>query len=99
MSEYTTVESTTVEFTIADLERILRSTAGADEDTDFGGAGGHVPFDDLGYDSLALLELASRVQREYAVPMPDDAPEHMTTPAGAIDYINSRLAERTKAGA
>jgi len=33
------------------------------------------------------------VQREYGVPMPDDAPQHMTTPRAALDYVNARFAE------
>jgi act minimal PKS acyl carrier protein len=81
------------EFIVADLEHMLRSCAGAEQ-----AAAGladvlDVGFADLGYDSLALLELANQVQRAYGVPIPDEAVEHMTTPQATVDYINSRLAE------
>ena len=50
-----------------------------------------VPFTDLGYDGLVMLELSSRVEREYAVPIPDDAALAMRTPGAAVAYINDRL--------
>ncbi len=77
------------QFTLDDLRRILREGAG-----DAGTLDGDitdVPFTDLGYDSLAMLELSSRVEREYAVPIPDDAALAMRTPGAAVAYINDRL--------
>lgn len=78
-------------FTFIDLKRILNSCAGVDETVDLDGPVLDIEFIDLGYDSLALLELANRVQREYGVLMPDDAPHQMTTPRDAISYINAQL--------
>ncbi|HEY8374500.1 MAG TPA: acyl carrier protein [Pseudonocardiaceae bacterium] len=80
------------QFTLDDLRRILKSAAGDDGAT-LDGDVLDTEFADLGYDSLALLELAGHVQREYGVPMPDDAPQHMTTPRAALDYVNARFAE------
>jgi aromatase len=90
----------TTQFTITDLERMLGSGA---ETTPEGRPAfdGHVldtDFSEIGYDSLALLELAGRIQREYGVPMPDDAHAQMTTPRQAIDFINSRLADTGVSG-
>jgi act minimal PKS acyl carrier protein len=51
-----------------------------------------VPLADLGYDSLAMLELAGHVQRRYGVPIPDEAVERMTTPRSTVDYINAQFA-------
>lgn len=78
-------------FTFADLKRILNSCAGVDEVVDLGGPVLDTEFVELGYDSLALLELASRVQREYGVAMPDEASQQMITPRGAISYVNAVL--------
>ena len=77
------------QFTLDDLRRILREGAGDSGTLD--GDITDVPFTDLGYDSLALLELSSRVEREYAVPIPDDAALAMRTPGAAVAYINDRL--------
>ena len=54
-------------------------------------------FDDLGYDSLALLELCNQVERRYGIQISDDAVLSMPTPAKAVAYINSLLT--AKAGA
>ncbi|MGW2255606.1 acyl carrier protein [Kitasatospora sp. NPDC001660] len=82
------------QFTMEDLLRILRAGAGADERSESDGRDlADVPFVDLGYDSLALLELASRVEREYGFTIPDGEVGQKETPRQMIDYVNSRLAE------
>jgi act minimal PKS acyl carrier protein len=81
------------EFTFGQLKEALRASAGVDGSVDLDGDVLDVPFEELGYDSLAILELASRVQREFRVPMPDDARQHMPTPRAALAYINARLLE------
>lgn len=77
-------------FTLDDVRRLIRECAGesgADLDADIGEVG----FEELGYDSLAVLELAARVQREYGVAMPDESVEFMRTPGEAVRYVNGRL--------
>ncbi|MGH3974850.1 MAG: acyl carrier protein [Pseudonocardiaceae bacterium] len=83
------------QFTFPDLQRTLSSCAGIDEAVNLDGPVLDTEFTELGYDSLAVLELANRVQREYRVPMPDDAPQHMITPRSTISYINTQLAAAT----
>ena len=80
-------------FTLEQLKEALRVSAGVDGSIDLDGDVLDTPFEELGYDSLALLELASRVQRDFRVPMPDDARQHMPTPRAALAYINARFAE------
>ncbi|MEW1584732.1 phosphopantetheine-binding protein [Micromonospora vinacea] len=83
------------QLTLDDLRRILETSSGVVEQTDWTDpATLDAPFDDLGYDSLALLELAARVQQEYEVRIPDDAVSIMKTPRLAVDYVNQRLADR-----
>lgn len=85
-------------FTFPDLVRILKESAGADESvTPIDESQLDAPFESLGYDSLAMLELAARVQREFVVPIPDDSLEHMTTPRATVAYVNERLAEAVRA--
>jgi minimal PKS acyl carrier protein len=78
------------EFTLDDLRRILR--AGAGDSGALDGDIADVPFSELGYDSLAVLELASRVEREYDVSIPDDAVAEMRTPGAVMAYVNDRRA-------
>ncbi|MDX3377990.1 acyl carrier protein [Streptomyces cyaneofuscatus] len=49
-------------------------------------------FTEIGYDSLAVLEIASQIQREYGLQIPDEAIEEMNSPQAVIDYVNSSLA-------
>jgi minimal PKS acyl carrier protein len=82
------------EFTLADLRRILEETSGVAEDADWQSADiEDTPFEDLGYDSLALLEMCAKVQNEQQVPIPDDAIIDMKTPRAALSYLNRRLSE------
>ncbi|WP_329277700.1 acyl carrier protein [Streptomyces sp. NBC_01451] len=48
-------------------------------------------FTDIGYDSLAVLEIASQIQREYSLQIPDEAIEGMNSPQDVIDYVNASL--------
>jgi acyl carrier protein len=82
-------------FELDDLVRLLASCAGVEEEFDLNNDVLDTEFVDLGYDSLALLEVAGQVSREYGVPMPDNAPEYMLTPRAAIDFINELFATTT----
>ena len=79
-------------FTLEDVRRILQSCAGAPEGDGLDGDFADTPFTDLGYDSLALLEMAAHVQQEFGIRIHDDAIEEMTTPRAAVDYVNRRFA-------
>ncbi|MEW9547192.1 acyl carrier protein [Nonomuraea sp. NPDC050783] len=48
--------------------------------------------DHLGLDSLAVLEIATRIQQTHRLPIPDEAIAEMTTPRNILDYVNARLA-------
>ncbi|MGH3694673.1 MAG: acyl carrier protein [Pseudonocardiaceae bacterium] len=86
-------------FTLDDLRQIMRSSAGLEEHLDLAGDIEDVEFTDLGYDSLAVLELANQVQRRYGVRIPDEEVAEMPTPGKAVELINKRLAEMTAMGA
>ena len=45
--------------------------------------------DDLGADSLDIVELVMAFEEEFAVEIPDDAAEKITTVKDAIVYIDS----------
>jgi minimal PKS acyl carrier protein len=79
-------------FTMADLVRIMRAAAGEDESVCLDGSILDVPFSDLGYDSLAVMETSSRVEREFGLSLPEEAMGSIDTPKEFIDFVNGRLA-------
>lgn len=81
------------ELTLQDLRKILEESSGEAEDFDWDRADTlDTPFDEIGYDSLALLEVTARVQQEFKVKIPDEAVHEMKTPREALGYLNGRLA-------
>ncbi len=48
--------------------------------------------DDLGADSLDIVELVMAFEEEFGVEIPDDAAEKITTVKDAIDYIETNKA-------
>ena len=78
-------------FTVTDLERIMLSCVGMGDDAGLGGSTVDIPYRELGYDSLAVLEIQVSIQQEFGVPLGDDALEHMQTPAGTVSYVNKLL--------
>lgn len=79
---------TTPAITLDDLKRILREGAGADEGVDLDGDILDLEFADLGYDSLALMETAARITREYGIALDDDAALAATTPRSLLTVVN-----------
>lgn len=79
------------EMTINALVGILTSAAGEEAPI---GAGDHIldaQFTELGYDSIALLETAARIEQEYGIKFDDDAVTSATTPRLLIAAVNDRL--------
>ncbi|MFG2093682.1 acyl carrier protein [Streptomyces sp. NPDC048612] len=78
-------------FTLDDLRRILREGAGTAEGADLDGDILDAGFEELGYDSLALLETASRIEREYDIALDDSALADARTPRDLLEAVNARL--------
>jgi act minimal PKS acyl carrier protein len=78
-------------FTVEDLKETMLSCAGVAEDVDLSADISDVPFADLGYDSLAVLEMAAKLQNNLGVVIPDDVAERLSTPRALADYVNVRL--------
>ena len=81
-------------FVFEDLKRILLDGAGADEGVDLDGDVLDTSFEELGYESLALLETAGRVEREYGVKLDDSVLTNSVTPRTLIDVVNAQLSAR-----
>jgi act minimal PKS acyl carrier protein len=80
------------EFTVADLRRILCAGAGTGEEIGSDADILDVPFEDLGLDSLALLETGARIQREFGVTLADSALVEAATPRSLTETVNAQLA-------
>ena len=77
---------------IDDLCRILASCAGEDEAASLSGDILDLSFGDLGYDSLALMEISARISQEYSVALTDDEVGERTTARALLDRVNSLAA-------
>ncbi|MFG3496468.1 acyl carrier protein [Streptomyces sp. NPDC047928] len=80
------------ELSLAELEEIMRESTGDDEPV--GTADGRTrTFEELGYDSLAVLEIVNRIERTYGVKLPEDRLEAVRTPEALVGFVNERLRE------
>lgn len=85
------METAMDEFTVDDLRRLMRGGADDDQPIELGADTLDVPFAELGYDSLAILDLSSRIGLDRGIRVPDDAVQRMTTPREAVNYVNEIL--------
>jgi act minimal PKS acyl carrier protein len=77
---------------IDDLRSILVSCAGGDEDDALHGDISGVSFEELGYDSLALIEMAATLQREHGVVISDEQITDARSPGELLTLINGGVA-------
>ncbi|MGW2373624.1 MULTISPECIES: acyl carrier protein [Kitasatospora] len=80
------------ELTIDDLRRILREAAGQQEGVDLDGDILDLAFDELGYDSLALLETGSRIEQIFGIRLDDNTLSDSPGPRALIAAVNEQLA-------
>ncbi|MEW2495468.1 MULTISPECIES: acyl carrier protein [Streptomyces] len=80
-------------FTVADLKTIVgacgvdaEEAAALDDPSALDTA-----FDDLGFDSLLVYEIVTRIQDGFPVLVPDEELDGIGTPAALIGYVNERL--------
>ncbi|HET9255915.1 MAG TPA: acyl carrier protein [Pseudonocardiaceae bacterium] len=77
--------------TLTSLINIMRECAGDNEGIDFRSDILDVDFDALGYDSIALLETAGYIQREYGVHLADDVLTTARTPRELLSLVNDAI--------
>ncbi len=73
--------------TIDDLRTILDACAGETDGVLDGDSRNH-DFDELGYDSLALMETAARIRSDFGVTIPDERIAELRTPREILDLVN-----------
>ncbi|MFF7246191.1 acyl carrier protein [Embleya sp. NPDC008237] len=81
------------ELRLTDLVTILRECAGEDEISNLDGDILDAEFGELGYDSIAMLETASRIQIRYGVVLSDEEVAEATSPRVLLHLVNRSLAE------
>lgn len=74
-------------FTLEDLAVLLRSCAG-----DAGEIELDRSFADLGYDSLAVMEVASQIELRYGVSISEERLAEADSPRLLLDTVNSSIA-------
>ncbi|MBD9729345.1 MULTISPECIES: acyl carrier protein [Streptomyces] len=79
-------------FTLEDLKRTLTEAAGVAEGVDLDADILDTEFEVIGYESLALLEAGSLIEREYGISLDEEAVGEANTPRAFIDVVNAQLA-------
>ncbi|ANY10847.1 acyl carrier protein [Pseudonocardia sp. HH130630-07] len=74
--------------TLPELRELLIDAAGATDAGDTDGFGDQA-FDELGYDSLALMQSAAVLKRRHGVEIPEDVLGTLTTPNEMLAFVNS----------
>lgn len=72
-----------------ELLRIMRTCAGADPEISLDDGALDTGFEELGYDSLALLEITGQIEREFRIRLADDAVRLEHTPRELLTMVNS----------
>lgn len=85
----------TATFSLTDLTQLLRECAGEDEEVNLDGDILDMSFDELGYDSLALFNTLSRIERDYSISLPDEVVSEARTPRELIVRIDRAIASRS----
>ncbi|MEV0637548.1 acyl carrier protein [Streptomyces sp. NPDC050619] len=79
------------DFTLDDLRRVMRAAVGVDDSVDLESDISGIEFTELGYDSLALLEIVGKIEKEYGTSVPEEAVQELTTPAKLAEYVRRQL--------
>jgi act minimal PKS acyl carrier protein len=77
--------------TINNLLQVLAQCAGDVGDVDLTGDVEHRSFEEIGYDSLALMETAARLKQDFGIELTDDEIGEAQTPSDLLKVINGEL--------
>lgn len=76
--------------TLPDLRRVLVENAGEIDGVQFDESLLDIDFDEIGYDSLALMESAAAITDMYGIQVPDEVLTELRTPRQLLEFVNSR---------
>lgn len=75
--------------TLTDLRRVLAENAGEIDGVQLDESLLDTDFDEIGYDSLALMESAAAITDEYGVQVPDETLADLRTPRQFLEFVNA----------
>ncbi|WP_225829254.1 acyl carrier protein [Streptomyces naphthomycinicus] len=81
------------ELTVDSLRAILVEVAGQDESFDADTDIATMTFDELGYDSLALMELSATIEQRFGITIDEEELSSLSTPEALVLFVNGMLAE------
>jgi acyl carrier protein len=76
-------------FTSSDLKNLLVNRIGVSKD--LVSEDRDAKFEDMGLDSVALVNLQLAMNQQYGLTIPDADAQSITTVGKAVDYVNGRL--------
>jgi acyl carrier protein len=77
------------QLTIDNLRQVFKAVAGADETVNLDGDIIHAEFAEIGYDSIAVLEAAGQIQRDYGIVLDEDALGEARTFHDLLELVNA----------
>lgn len=79
-------------FAVSDIEQRVKQAVAEQLSLDAATIKNEASFmDDLGADSLDLVELVMALENEFDITIPDEDSNQITTVQSAIDYVNSKI--------
>ena len=86
-------------FGLDDLRKIMEQVSDEDDELNLDGDIAEQPFDELGLDSLGVLDLMTRIQQDWHVAVPDEVISTARVPQDVVDFVSQRLREQAGAAA
>lgn len=80
------------QLTLDELKVFLLRSVGDDESIDLSGDIGTTALNDLGFDSLAVIDTTSRLEQHFKIKFSDDDASGLATPQDFLDVVNRQLA-------
>ncbi|EFL03691.1 MULTISPECIES: acyl carrier protein [unclassified Streptomyces] len=82
-------------FTLTEFKKLVEQSYDAESAEALHGQALDTSFTDLGYDSLTVYEIVTRIQDEHGVTVPDEELDLLDTPRALIAYVDARAGSRT----
>lgn len=79
------------ELTLDELIRLIETHAGEPDEGSLDVSVVDVLFEQLGYDSIRLLEVISQIKNRYGLDLSEEILSEMRTPRQALDKINALI--------
>ena len=78
-------------FTLTEFQRIVAKCFEGPEVGALDETALNTEFEDLGFDSLVIYEIAVRIQDDYGVAVADEELDNLKTPGAFVAYVDAHL--------